>query len=187
MVIEHNANRYVRDIEGHTAADLAKSLKRVSTTSLLKSETPQDKLFASIEGIKEYGYYLSSQGAPKGQVAIDLADALYKKASSYFIQDAATANFPKFKQEFSALLKSKNHEMSEYRTSWSTIIANVLIALTGVGLLLMAGKLIHSGITQGRPLFFFQKPRTTTEEKLGEVDAVLDEVDLPTETLFISC
>jgi ankyrin repeat protein len=191
---EHNANRYVRDIEGNTAAALAKSLKMVPTSSLLKSETPQDKLFASIDEIKEYGYYLSCQGAPKGQVAIDLADALYQKASSYFAQDAATANFPKFKEEFSALLKSKNHEMSEYRTSWSTIIANVLIAMTGVGLLLMAGKLVHSGITKGRPLFFFQKPRTTSEEKLAEVGAVLeevdaafDEVDLPSEKLLISC
>ncbi len=177
-LVEHNADRYIRDIEGHTASALAKSFKLASSSSLLKSETPQNKLFASIEAIKDYGYYLSNQGAPKGQVAIDLADALYKKASSFFSQDAATTNFPKFKQEFSSLLKSKNHEMSEYRTSWSTIIANVLFALTGVGLLLMAGKLLHSGITEGRPLFLFQKPRTTCEEKLGEVEAVLDEVDV---------
>ncbi|NDC41214.1 MAG: hypothetical protein EBZ77_06640 [Chitinophagia bacterium] len=60
--------------------------------------------------------------------------------------------------------------MSAYRIAWGTIVANIAIALTGVGILCIAGKLIHSRVTEGRALFFFQKNKTTSEEKIADIE-----------------
>lgn len=165
-LFEHNAACY------HTASDLSKLF------TALKSEMLQERLYASIAKVKEYGQYLIDHGVFKGKSAVSLADALHKKAHSFFSQDATTINFPQFKKEFSALLKSRDKEMSEYRISWSTIIRNVLEALTGFGVIPMLVHLMQSKTTTGRYLFFGQKPRTSSEEKLDEVESVLNEIEI---------
>jgi len=63
--------------------------------------------------------------------------------------------------------------MSDYGIAWGTIVKNILIAMTGIGLLLIAGKLIHSQVTEKRSLFFFQKPQTTSEEKISDIEKSL--------------
>ncbi|NCT56508.1 MAG: hypothetical protein GW760_02175 [Legionella sp.] len=67
--------------------------------------------------------------------------------------------------------------MSEYRLSWPTIIKNIAIALTGIGLVCIAGQLISSRATQGRPLFFFQKNKTTCEEKRDDIERSVAELE----------
>jgi len=68
------------------------------------------------------------------------------------------------------LLNSENGTMSDYRLSWPTILKNIAIALTGIGLVCIAGQLIHSHVTQGRALFFFQKDKTTCEERRDGIE-----------------
>jgi hypothetical protein len=58
--------------------------------------------------------------------------------------------------------------MRAYRVSWKTIVENIVIALTGIGLLLIAGKLIYSKVTEKRALFFFQNSKTTSEQNIEE-------------------
>ncbi|MBT7703872.1 MAG: hypothetical protein HN746_00080 [Polaribacter sp.] len=67
--------------------------------------------------------------------------------------------------------------MSEYRVSWDTIIKNIAIALTGVGVLFIAAKLLYSQATQGRALFFFQKDKTTCEEKTSSIEQSMNNVE----------
>ena len=121
-----------------------------------------------------YGLQLKDQGASKGQIAIDLADKLNEMADNFFVQESVQRNWAEFKQQFSTLLHSKDPEMSAYRVSWNTIVTNIAIALTGIGLLVIAGKLIHSKVTEGRTLFFFQKSKTRSEEKIADMEQSVD-------------
>ncbi len=58
--------------------------------------------------------------------------------------------------------------MNAYRVAWGTMIATIASVLAGVGLLCISGRLIHSRATEGRALFFFQKNKTTSEEKIAD-------------------
>jgi ankyrin repeat protein len=148
--------------------------RKIEATESKKSVATN--LFKAIQEMQHYGNILKSKGSSKGQVAITLAVQLKAKADEFFNAKDIIWSVPAFKNEFSILLNSKNKEMSEYRTSWSTILKNVVIALTGVGALAIVGKLIYSKTMQGRPLFFCQKMRTTSEEKIAEVKRTLARV-----------
>lgn len=118
---------------------------------------PKAVFLHEIQAMYDYGVLLRDQGASKGQVAIDLANELTIMANEFFGQELEQLNFTEFKSRFSALLHSKDQEMSAYRISWGTIIGNIAIALTGIRLLFITGQLIHSKVTENRALFFFQK------------------------------
>ncbi len=64
--------------------------------------------------------------------------------------------------------------MAKYRLNWNTIIKNVVIALTGLGALLIGFQLAYSKYTTGRATFFFQKPQTDSE---GYRDKIQSDVD----------
>jgi hypothetical protein len=142
---------------------------------LSTAPSPNNKLFVAIHELKQYGLLLKSQGASKGQIALDLASELHIKAGEFFKKEATPEELKQFQDEFTLLLNSKNDKMAEYRTNWTTIIANIAIALTGIGALFLAGQLLYSQANdpKGRALFFFQKSKTTSEEKVDEVQQAL--------------
>ena len=164
-------NASSKDLNGETALDIAVEHKNHRISFLLL----QAGLLASIGKMKDYGESLKGKKVAKGQMVSDHAQALQSKAEGFFQQKDAQANWPEFQKEFTMLLNSKNNEMSAYRAEWSTIIKNVLIALTGIGLLFIAGQLIYSKATEGRALFFFQKNQTSSERTVADVS---DSVDL---------
>ena len=145
------------------------SQKRPAAEQDLMSSTYAE-LSQCIQAMLDYGMLLKKRSAPKGQVAIDLATSLAAMATQFFEQESGRLNFAEFKQQFSTLLHSKDKAMSAYRISWGTIVANIAIALTGIGLLLIAAKLIHSNIAEGRTLCFFQKNKTTCEKKIADIE-----------------
>ena len=168
----------VKDLVDKSIKDALDARKKnEDDTSLsLQTEKMQEQkgiLLASIKKMHDYGTDLKEQGASKGQTAIDLAEALRTMAETFFAQEDTGVQFPKFKKEFSELLDSKNAEMGEYRLSWSTILKNIAIALTGVGLVLIAGHMLYSKSIGGRALFFFQNDKTTGEELLNGVNQSL--------------
>ncbi|HBD7397587.1 ankyrin repeat domain-containing protein [Legionella longbeachae] len=174
-------NRVMVELLARNGADLTiknNSGLRASVLAALKGyydlvpylENPKAEFLHEIQAMYDYGVLLRDQGASKGQVAIDLANKLTIMANEFFDQEPEQRNFTEFKSRFSALLHSKDQEMSAYRISWGTIIGNIAIALTGIGLLFIAGQLIHSKVTENRALFFFQKSKTTSEEKIADVD-----------------
>jgi ankyrin repeat protein len=173
-LIKHGAFLYLRDQQGKTALDLAreKAATELSTLLLSAQNNPLGRLFHAISEMKEYGDHLKTKGVLKGGVATELAVNLYSKAEIFFQKSAddMKREFPQFKQEFSQLLKSKNKELGQYRFAWPTIIANIAIALTGIGALLLVGRLLHSAVAGGRPLFFFQKSRTSGEEQVDNIN-----------------
>jgi hypothetical protein len=143
--------------------------------SHLNQGNPQERLLAAIQEIHNYGMLLKTQGMPKGQVAIELADKLKLKACDFFKNENNIVNLPQFKNEFLLLLHSKDREMRDYRVCWNTIIVNTAIALSGIGALLMIAHLLYSKVNEGRALFFFQKKMATCEEKIDVAKRSLNE------------
>lgn len=158
----------VKDGNGYTPFYL---LSDNNTSLASKKELAiRAEFFQKITAMSDYGVLLSKQDIEKGSLVIELADNLATMASQFFAQKPQQRNFAEFELTFSALLHSKDQDMRAYRMSWGTITANIAIALTGIGLLLIAGQLIYSQLTQGRPLFFFQKNKTTREEKIADIE-----------------
>ncbi|WP_133130209.1 ankyrin repeat domain-containing protein [Legionella yabuuchiae] len=164
----NGADLTIKNNEGQRAYEIATRMKYNDLVPYLFN--PKEEFFHKIKAMHKYGELLKDQGVSKGQVAIDLASNLTIMAEEFFQQTPEQRNFAEFELRFSALLHSKDKEMSAYRISWGTIVANIAIALTGVGLLFIAGKLIHSKVTENRALFFFQKSKTTSEEKIADVE-----------------
>lgn len=124
--------------------------------------------------MKQYGLLLKEKEIPKGEIAIKLAEKLHQKAVDYFTQEQESkTDLDEFKDDFETFLNSKNHIMGEYRASWTTIVGNIALALTGIGVLFIAAQLIYSKVVHDRVLFFGQQPRTTGEEKIEEVKRVM--------------
>jgi hypothetical protein len=135
----------------------------------------KSQLIKSIKAMHDYGASLKQRGHSKGQIAMVLADKLKLKVDML-------CNFEKKPSEddvkdFVNLLTSKNEEMAHYRASWSTIAINIVISLIlVVGPILILGKLIHSKMTQSRFLFFAQKEKTTSEEKIEDIKQIVDKL-----------
>lgn len=168
LLTRNGADLTIKNNDGQRASDIATKMKYHDLAPYLFN--PKQEFFHKIQAMHNYGVLLRDQGASKGQVAIDLASKLTTMANEFFDKEPEQRNFAEFEPRFSTLLHSKDKEMSAYRISWGTIVANIAIALTGVGLLFIAGKLIHSKVTENRALFFFQKSKTTGEEKIADVE-----------------
>ncbi|MDP3560635.1 MAG: ankyrin repeat domain-containing protein [Legionellaceae bacterium] len=138
-------------------------------------ENEKQVLLNAIQALHNYGEILKQKGQSKGQVAIELSIQL-KKLTTEFYAINDWNDFPTFKMTFMTRLNSKNKEMETYRIAWPTIIKNVAIALTGLGLLLISAKLIYSKINEGRALFLFQNPKTTSEEKIDSIKQSIDKI-----------
>jgi hypothetical protein len=142
----------------------------ISTEPVSRTTINQDKLSVKITAMRNYGEVLDRKGVSKGLVAMKLATELELMAKKFFALSPEERDEAKFKEEFLILLRRENQQMSAYRIAWGTIVANIAIALTGIGLLLIAGQLIHSKATGKRALFFFQKSKTTSEEKIANIE-----------------
>ena len=126
-------------------------------------------LLNAIDKLRIYGDELKDKGFTKGKIAIELASDL----KEFVEKHENTMRSPEVQKNFSTLLNSRNKDMSKYRTSWDTIIKNIAIALTFVGIAAIAVKLIYSA-TQGRALFFYQKNKTTCEEEIEKIQSLVD-------------
>jgi ankyrin repeat protein len=187
LIDSKQININARDTSGETALHRATQQNNHDVVELLvrngaditiqNNNSLKAEFFQKIQAMHDYGVLLKAQGASKGQVGIDLAANLAKMANKFFAQQPEQRNFAEFELRFSTLLHSKDQEMSAYRIAWGTIVANIAIALTGIGLLLIAGKLIHSKVTEGRALFFFEKSKTTSEEKIADVQQAVGNIE----------
>ncbi len=138
-------------------------------------ENEKQVLLDAIQALHDYGEILKQKGQSKGQIAIELSIKLKELATAFYDKNNWN-DFPTFKTTFMTLLTSKNKEMGAYRIAWPTIIKNVAIALTGLGLVLISAKLIYSKIKEGRTLFLFQNPKTTSEEKIDSITQSIDQI-----------
>jgi ankyrin repeat protein len=122
-----------------------------------------DKLESSIIEMQEYSRTITGE---KGSILYELSSDLSEQMKEW------CGNVPTERQKsnFKFLLVSKNTEITKSRFSLLPVIANVLIALIPfVGAQAILIHLAYTGYYGSKPLFFFQKSTTTSEDHANEI------------------
>ncbi|MFY7697804.1 MAG: hypothetical protein ACOVQX_03165 [Legionella sp.] len=141
-----------------------------------QSSASLKQLVNSIHKMHAYGFKLYQRGELKGHTAMLLSIELFNDLNSFIqLSDAEQkSSQAAFANQFLKKLHSKDHEMAMHR-SWSkNIIANLLIALTGFGLIILGTYYLTTG-----HLFF---SKTQSQKNIDEVETLLKkyrEVDNP--------
>ena len=137
-------------------------------------------VYKNIDIMRTYGHGLLSDDHDKGEAAIALSTALKEKIDTFVMSvRSETPQDPAiFESEFKLLLHSQDVEMHSHRHIWKPIVANILLALTGIGLIAIIIKAASQAIQpQGNPLdpnrtfnhsLFFAK--TKTQVQLGRIE-----------------
>lgn len=127
--------------------------------------------------IHELSEYASSS---KQQTIVDLAESLEQKVEGFFnghffIQDTTTMlrNFHDFKSVFTKELHSEDRIIN---TKAKQIVLNILIALTGIGTILLCMHGIKSYYQTGQCSLFFQKG-VSLQEHVSHIEAAVEGVD----------
>ena len=96
-----------------------------------------------------YGLYLLSckDGLEKGKAIMELALELKGDIKTFteYPKAQQLAQKETFKNEFITKLHSKDDLMSEHRAYWKVLVANILIALTGIGLFAIGIHYLQTG------------------------------------------
>ena len=112
-----------------------------------------------LDQLVAYGIYLLSCDVEKGKLAMLHGLDLKKELKNFFELPTAeqVKGLPAFKASFLTKLHSKDTQMAVHRDEWKVIVANIAIALTGLGLIALG---IHYAVT-GQCFF-----ATTQRQKL---------------------
>lgn len=156
--------------------------------NLLNEESPLErslqikKLRNAIDNLRFYGDRIMNKesGRAKGRVALALACVLHHQVSQ-FVQNAeqhglTSELYETFKANFKAKLHTKDHILSEHRAYSSVVLKNILIALTGIGTLLVLGKMFYSYVNTGKAVGFFDK--TCGHQRVNDIDDDLESIQV---------
>lgn len=135
---------------------------------LSQQEERNKKLLDSIQVLRQYGKKLQ-QGNRKsiieGVKAVTAADTMEYQANLFFAElnspDKDTEIIKTLQQQFKKTFDQCHHDLKSHRALWKPILANIAIAATGVGLLIIIGKLLATGSA------FFSE--TSRQRKLNTV------------------
>jgi hypothetical protein len=106
-------------------------------------------LLVAIDKLKEYGESLSRRSKNnQGKEAIDLANRLDELANAYLRAEEDTEEKiqqkEKLRAQFRQALESGHKKLGQHQEAWKPILANIAIAATGIGLLVLAVKIALS-------------------------------------------
>ncbi len=153
----------------------------------LKTNVSLINLFNAINQMAQYGVYLQGLESNKASVVKNLAFSLNDKLEFFLINSVKTFPSPEellhFQKKFKDLLHSEDKLMSVHREQWKPILANILLALTGVGFLLILAKLTYSAVNaclnkqamSFNNSFFFAK--TSSEQLEEKIESTFNQVD----------
>lgn len=106
------------------------------------------RLYFRIKEMEVYGNSLYAIDRDKAHIVLELVQALHKKLDQFYDEFSSkqfsVEQFNQFATEFKHLLHSQDASINEYRALWKTIVANILLALTGIGLLAIVVKTAFS-------------------------------------------
>ncbi|SNV07849.1 Ankyrin repeat protein [Legionella waltersii] len=129
----------------------------------------------AINELRSHGKRISE---PKGKVIQCLADELDELVNTFLERNITKTNlkdgFEEFQMKFMNKLHSNDNEMQKHRMIWKPIVANLLIALSGVGILLIGCKVAMQMIekkplTLNNSLFFAKTRSQELEEQVEQV------------------
>ncbi|CEG56989.1 hypothetical protein [Legionella fallonii] len=159
-----------------------------NTIDQYKAKPEIAKLFNAIKNMENYGEKLLGIGADKGTTAISLAKELDKKLVDFLLKSSTTPptqeQFEQFKADFKGALHDKDDVMHQHREQWKPIVANILLALSGIGLIAIIIKatahVIDASLNKKQlsfnQAFFFAK---TQSQELGDkIDESLEDTSL---------
>jgi hypothetical protein len=165
--------------EESSASEISAHQKNDSQIFRNALKTP---LLNAIAQMEAHGLKLSKMKHPKGEVITALAQKLTADTEAFFKKDMRTmiAELDTFKEQVLTDINDKkiSQGLGQYRAKWQTIVANIGIALTGIGALFIGGKLIYSAIKHHRGLFLFSKPVTGSEKKVNNLKHELTKLQL---------
>lgn len=140
------------------------------------------RLGGALEKLKTYASGVlckdnSEVGKMKYQKAIKLVNTIYRRAFDYCDQDKASEeDFKTFHLACQTALKKVDQAFSEHRTeAWMRILAEIGLAIVGVGVLYAAAGLINLAVN-GHFTFFNAPPRSC--QKAQEIAACVSEITL---------
>lgn len=136
----------------------------------IKILSPEQDLFSAIEILNDHGAKLIDEGDREvGESTCKLASDLKQQSVDYFLRNNFTNDsFNIFKTQFQQVIDNKEAEIGKHRAPWKPIVANILLALTGIGLLIQIGKMVVSAINKDKSLFFFGT--TERQNKIAEIE-----------------
>ena len=129
-----------------------------------------DRIEHTILAMQGYGYTLQKQAKEKGKAIINLAEELQNMIDELEKNPITPERWNAFKHSFNTKLHSLDKDMAQHRAKWKPIIANIIIAFTGIGTLLLLGRVVSDAYSQKgitfKTLFF---ANTTREEKVSAI------------------
>lgn len=177
LLHDNGADIFLKNRSDLSPAELAIQNQQTDIGILLLL-SPRGDLCRTLNDLESYGVYLREQGSvDKSSAVSSTATQLQELVNNYREQGCPLRELNNFKNEFNRLLHSQDQLMRQYRINWNTIAFNLTIALTGIGGVLMAAKLIYSYNTDGRALFFGQNKLTSSEELVASVDSSLSHIE----------
>lgn len=133
--------------------------------------------------MSQYGVVLAKEDKNKSQAVAglvgklnDLIDGFVERSS---VQRTTAVDAAQFKRGFKKVLHEQDHVMNSHRHLWKPIVANLLIALTGIGLLALIGHAIYHAVQHGgsptinHALFF---AKTASQQYIDNLDAETNRV-----------
>ena len=134
-----------------------------------------DELLKKIAVMKSYGNDLTKIDKTKGVMVETFAGLLEQTVNEFFKQGESKpseAAWVAFKSDFTRTLHTKDPEMQAHRQAWKPLLANIALALTVFGAVLLLAKatsaaLSEQGLTFNSALFF---AKTKSEQKIDQID-----------------
>ncbi|WP_158615187.1 ankyrin repeat domain-containing protein [Legionella septentrionalis] len=160
-----------------TAYEFAFLLGKDDILRLLNQHDPKTReLLRSLQVLRAHGEAIKQKNLKnevEGEKAIAAADALENLAYLYFAEkntlNPDTKTIEKIQDSFKQRLAQTHKDLSTHRSLWKPVLANILIAATGIGLLVIIGKLLITG----NAFFMETKRQKLANEVSGEFEKLL--------------
>ncbi len=124
-----------------------------------------------VQALIDHANVLDDKNPHKANEIRKHGGALKTMLDEFFEQDQDTIarDFESFEKRFSQLLISKNDEMKKISVNYATIVSNIAVAMTGIGLFLILAQLIKTKTQENRFRFLFTDKKTTTEKYIDGI------------------
>lgn len=159
----------------------------------LKKEGDLSPLFNEIDQMKKYGLQLKQgeSSRAKGNLVVELSEQLNHNLLNFLLElrntmpsDTIKERTAAFRQQFKELAHTQDQSLHQHRAIWKPIVANILLALSGIGLLALIGKAIahtidaakeKKPISLNRSVFFAE---TKSQKHVGAIEESLEKTEL---------
>ena len=168
-------DKAVSNIKVHLIKNTLKYIKDHQNDHKIKLLFSLHNLDAAIKNMRTYADIVMPESSNKRQQIKLLVNKLESLAGKFIFASKfnkpTVHDFFQFKNEIAHEINQSQDAMQEHRQYWKVILANVALALTGIGAIFLLAK----SLSEKKPTFFFK--HTQREENLNKVKSQLEELD----------